>query len=246
MISSRPYFLDFKQLAASALIVLLLVVTCSISYSLEDKIKCSPENKHLFGKFFLERWSDVRKEIGLAVDPFKIRNPNDDFMLKYIQLVDHVMNTAYSYNVGAKVYFNGEIPVTYIPLLSSVETNIMVVDSQSQLDLLLSAACTRDGEPDPDTSCGGLHLAHYLPLPSQNGGRERHEEGAFFKYKVDIVGHVDNFAADWKSKIIPQYNLPERYQYTDGNHMDKPDPEYLQKRSSVNLTHGLLFFREVR
>ena len=70
--------------------------------------------------------------------------------------------------------------------------------------------------------------------------------GAFFNFKVDIVGHIDNFAADWKSKIVPQYNLPERYQYTDGNYMDKPDPEYLQKRSSVNLTHGLLFHREVR
>ena len=62
---------------------------------------------------------------------------------------------------------------------------------------------------------------------------------------MDIVGHIDNFASDWKSKIIPQYNLPERYEYTDGNYMDKPDPEYLQKRSSVNLTHGLLFHREV-
>ena len=63
--------------------MLVLVLTFSIlSESVEDKIKCTPENKHLFGKFFLQRWSDVRKEIGLTVDPFQIRNTNDDFMLK--------------------------------------------------------------------------------------------------------------------------------------------------------------------
>ena len=69
--------------------------------------------------------------------------------------------------------------------------------------------------------------------------------GTFFSFKVDIIGHIDNFAEDWKTKIASHYNLPERYQYGDGNNMGQPDPDYIQKRASVNLTHGHLFHREV-
>lgn len=70
--------------------------------------------------------------------------------------------------------------------------------------------------------------------------------GALFQYNVDILGHIDNFESDWYSKVVPQYNLTRVYRYTDGNKKREPDSDYLSKRSSVNLTHGHLFHREVR
>ena len=63
------------------IVLLFLVVTYSTSTLSEDNTRCRPENKHLFAKFLLQRWSDIRKEIGLTVDPFNIRNPKDEFML---------------------------------------------------------------------------------------------------------------------------------------------------------------------
>lgn len=125
----------------------VIVLNASEKYA---KVKCNPENRHLFGKFLLQRWSDARKEIGFFVDPFATRmyqSLENAQMLKvrietnlsslsynctrmcfyqYIKLVDHVMNTVNSFTPGAKVYYNIEVPVPYIPILSCIEKNIMV------------------------------------------------------------------------------------------------------------------------
>ena len=46
------------------------------------KLRCYPENRRLFGKFLLQRWSDARKEIGFFVDPFAVRSLENAQMLK--------------------------------------------------------------------------------------------------------------------------------------------------------------------
>eukprot|EP01036_Dinobryon_divergens_P026151 gene26151-34763_t len=228
-------------------------------------------------------------------------------MLKYIKLVDHVMNTVNSFTPGAKVYYNIEVPVPYIPILSCIEKNIMrnldmitsaskvdmpemkpyskVITTQSHLNLLLSAACNNEDEysavevesKEAKYSCADIKTFTFVLDPFQrfmksvadfiwpHVHRKRDkivnltiamnmfaeifeipfkEFGALFQYNVDIIGHIDNFEIDWQSKIVPQYNFTAGiYRYTDGNKKRKPDPDYLSKRSSVNLTHGMGYAR---
>jgi len=126
---------------------------------------CNPDTKPLFGKFLLQRWADARKELGLN-DPFLFTEKNDSIMLQYMQRVEFVINNVNSFTFGAKVFYNKDIPVPYVPILTCAENSIMsnlddltasknskaqeakrsfqplrIIKSQSQLELLLSAAC---------------------------------------------------------------------------------------------------------
>lgn len=65
-----------------------------------------------------------------------------------MQRVDFVVNTVNSHTVGAKVFYNDDIPVPYIPIAMCAEETILVI-------------CNYNG--------GFFHIHYHLIISDQSG-----------------------------------------------------------------------------
>ena len=108
----KPFTMTVEVLSTLAMFLILIRIAVSSRNEPTEEytLSCNPSTKHLFGKFFVQRFFDAREELKLEDWSSKqFENPSE-----YASIVEHVLIKFFSCNSGTLVYYRrNQKPIIY-------------------------------------------------------------------------------------------------------------------------------------